>query len=182
MKDFKEKYKFAILRGGLSNSPGGDKKIDSTFENFYFEAKLEKVPVGVYYMSWASTAEQGKEEALFLYDNCLKNKVFELPIFMYIENATNWGKKPGVTDAIIAFCETIKSKGLRPGVSASLYWFNKMIDTPRLKEYPKWVQHISEKEPVWTCENVEFWGNSCNGKIDGKFVNENIALTEIKQN
>jgi len=114
--DFKkaanEGVKFAIIRGAHTASDKSYNK-DSQFENHYKNAKANNIDIGVYYYSKAITYEEGKKEALFLYDNCLLGKTFEYPIYIDIED-TNYQQKAGktsVTNAINGFCETLENLG-----------------------------------------------------------------------
>ena len=75
-------YQFAILRGGYTGYGDLQKYKDECFEDFYKQAKSINFPVGVSYDSCASTENKGIEEANFLYENCLKGKIFEFPVYI----------------------------------------------------------------------------------------------------
>ena len=118
----KQSYDFAIIRGGFTGwGANRTKNKDDSFEKFYAAAKKAGVPVGCYYYSCANDAAGGKSEAAFLYEQCLKGKQFEMPIYIDVENV-QWqlGNKKGVTDAIIAFGEYLEELGYYVGVYASL--------------------------------------------------------------
>ena len=91
-------FEFAILRGGFTGyGSSRSKNKDTQFERFYREAKEIGFPIGVYYYSCATNEYEGIEEAKFLYENCLKGKQFEYPIYIDVEES-RWqlNKKKGI--------------------------------------------------------------------------------------
>ena len=82
----KEGIEFVIIRGSFTGSENKSFIKDDRFEEHYRNAKKAGLCVGVYHYSRATNYEEGKKEAEFLYNNCLKGKKFEYPI--YID--TNW--------------------------------------------------------------------------------------------
>lgn len=163
-------YEFAILRGGYSTYGIIRKKmIDNSFERFYQQAKAIGFPVGAYYYSTAKTSAEGEAEAKFFYKNCLQGKQFEMPIYIDVENEQWQSKdKNGVTNAIIAFCEYLESKGYYVGVYASLSWFNTKIDVSRLKNYTKWVAKWvlnANSKPSVSFSAFDMWQYTDSGRI-----------------
>lgn len=174
-------YSFVILRGGYTGYGVNRSKVkDSCFEDFYKQAKNIGMPVGVYWYSCANNAAFGKSEAEFLYNNCLKGKQFEYPIYIDVEEV-RWQAKDrkGVTDAIIAFCEYLENLGYYVGIYASLDWFSNRIETKRLNEYTKWVAAWRSSKPKFSFSNFDLWQNSDNGKVAGKTVDTNVAYVDF---
>ena len=173
---------FVILRGGYTGQGNGKTRYkDKMFETFYKDAKKAGLAVGVYYYSCADTKKEAIAEAEFLYENCLKGKQFEMPIYIDVEDPI-WqaGKKKNVTNAVIAFCETLEAKGYYVGVYASLSWFNSQLDTSRLNEYSKWVACWSKTKPAFKYSNYDMWQNSDRGKIGNKYVDTDIAYKDFE--
>lgn len=79
-------YEFVILRGGFTSQSNRITYKDTKFENFYKQAKDANIPIGVYYYSTATNRQEGIAEANFLYNNCLKKKKFEMPIYIDVED------------------------------------------------------------------------------------------------
>jgi lysozyme len=75
-----EGVNFAILRGAYSLSK------DIRFEEYYNNAKAAGLNVGVYHYTRATTVEQSITEAKFLLNNILQGKIFELPIYLDVED------------------------------------------------------------------------------------------------
>lgn len=155
----KDGAEFVIIRGGLTGwGSSRVKSKDACFEKFYKEAKQIGLPCGCYYYSCADSAKKGEEEAEFLYNNCLKGKQFEFPIYIDVEDE-HWqlGKKNGVTDAIIAFCRYLEKKGFFAGVYSSTSWFENSIDTKRLEAFSKWVADWRGKKPTFKYNGFDMW-------------------------
>lgn len=177
----KKQYDFAIIRGAATGWGAGRKKfVDDCFETFYKQAKSAGVPIGCYYYSCATDAAGGKAEAEYLYENCLEGKQFEFPIYIDVEN-TQWqlGVKKGVTDAIIAFCDTLEKLGYFCGVYASAYWFYNHIDTSRLSRYTKWVAAWSSKKPDFVFNAFDIWQYSDKGECGGKTVDLDVSYRDF---
>ena len=177
----KRDYEFVILRGGFTGyGANRTKNKDSRFETFYKQAKAAGVPVGCYWYSCANDASSGEAEARFLYENCLKNKQFEYPIYIDVEE-TRWqlGVKKGVTDAIIAFCTYLEKLGFYCGVYSSTYWFNYHIDTARLYAYTKWVADWRGTKPAFNYNGFGMWQYSEKGSCGGVQVDLNTAYVDF---
>ncbi len=154
--DFKkaasEGVKYAIVKGG-----GGDcgLYVDPKFSQNYTNAKAAGLPVGTYWFSKALTVEDALREADYFYNNCLKGKKFDLPVYMdvEVEAQLNLGQRL-LTDIVKAWCERIKAKGYCVGIYSSLAFFNNLMYDNELQDYTHWV----------AC-----WGNSCNYKYKNTY-------------
>ena len=88
-----------------------------------------------------------------MYENCLKGKQFEYPIYIDVEDDTggkNWLRNAGkkaITDGIVGFCETLENKGYYVGIYANLDWFNNLINLDRVKDYDKWLAAWLKNKP-----------------------------------
>lgn len=132
---------FVILRGAYSVYK------DTQFENYYAKCKSLNLPVGVYHYSMATTVEQAKIEAKFLYEKVLKNKQFELPIYIDVEDKVQLAlSKQLLTDIVKAWCEYLEAKNYFVGIYAGKYTFQSDLDDAQLKRYTHWI-------PMWgkTC-------------------------------
>lgn len=170
-KNAKEQgVKFAILRAGYTGSSDGTSKaIDEKYERNYKEAKKQKIGVGAYWYSRATSKSKGEAEAKYMYDKCLKGKQFEYPIYIDVED-TVYQKKAGkkaVTEAIIGFCEYLENKGYWVGIYASdISGFKEMMNVNDLKAYDKWVARYGS-EPKYVTSYGMWQFSSTNGKIRG---------------
>lgn len=146
-------YNFVIIRAGYTGyGDGVSKAKDIQFENNYAKAKAIGMPVGAYYFTIATDYQKGVDEANWLYENCLKGKQFEYPIFIDVEDDAGGRRylrnagKDKTTDGIIGFCETLENKGYYVGIYGSdISTFKDMVNIDRLKDYDKWVASYDSK-------------------------------------
>lgn len=169
--------KFLILRAGFTGyGTGVSFNKDKCFEDFYKKAKKHNIPVGAYWYSCANTYEKGVNEGKYMYENCLKDKQFEYPIYIDVEdNRHQVNKKRGVTDAIKGFCETLEKLGYYVGIYASdISGFKEKMYIDELKQYDKWVARYGSK-PKYVSE-YGMWQSSSSGRING--YNGNLDTDE----
>lgn len=132
-----EGVEFVILRGAYSMGK------DTLFDKYYSACKELSLPVGVYQYSMAQTVAQARKEAEFLYNNVLKGRKFEYPIYIDIEDKTQLALSRDVlTDIAVAWCEYLEAKKYYVGIYAGKYTFRDQMDDARLKRYTHWV-------PIW---------------------------------
>lgn len=172
---------FAILRAGFTGW-GGDgtgKNKDSCFEDFYRQAKAKGIPVGAYWYSCANTYAKGKAEAEYMYNNCLKGKQFEYPIYMDVEEDRHQQVgKSRMADAIKGFCEYLENKGYYVGIYANSNYFNNFIDTAKLYMYDKWLAVWTSNKPSFRYGDYGLWQNSSSGYISGMRVDTDYAYKD----
>lgn len=159
---------FLILRAGFTGwGTGVNYNKDNCFEDFYSKAKQIGIPVGAYWYSCANTKEKGVAEARFMYENCLKGKQFEFPIYIDVEDTHHQvNNKRGVTDAIIGFCETLENLGYYVGIYASdISGFKDKMYINELDAYDKWVARYGS-EPKYV-KQYGMWQSTSSGRING---------------
>lgn len=164
---------FAILRAGYTGyGDGVSKAKDPNFEGFYSAAKICGLPVGAYWFSIATSYQKGVDEANWMYNNCLKGKQFEYPIYIDVEDDTG-GKqylrkagKQATTDGIKGFCETLEKLGYYVGIYASdISGFKDMMYVDQLTRYDKWVARYGS-EPTYVT-SYGMWQYSSTGRVSG---------------
>ena len=165
--------KYAIIRAGYTGySDGVSKAIDECFEEFYSTCKSIGLPVGAYWFSIATSYEKGKAEAEFMYNNCLKGKQFEYPIYIDVEDDTGGRQylrkagKQATTDGIKGFCETLEKLGYYVGIYASdISGFKDMMYVDQLTKYDKWVARYGS-EPQYVKE-YGMWQYTSSERVNG---------------
>lgn len=129
-----EGVEFVILRGAYTTGK------DTLFEKYYAACKLYNLPVGVYQYSMAQTVAEAKKEAEFLYNNVLKGKQFEYPIYIDIEDKTQLAlSKDLLTNIAITWCEYLEAKGYFVGIYSGKYIFRDNMHDDKLKGYTHWL-------------------------------------------
>ena len=161
---------FAIIKAGGSDAGF---YTDSKWEANYKGAKAAGIPIGAYYFVGKDcvTAAAGKADAeRFL--KILKGKQLEYPVYMDNE-AQPASAKVGITEATIAFCETMESAGYFVGIYGSaVSGFKERMDDTKLTPYAHWVAQYASK-----CSykgNYGIWQYSSKGSVDG--ISGNVDL------
>lgn len=176
-----EGVEFVIVRGSYTGSKNKSLVKDKSFEKHYKNSKANGLGVGVYHFSRACSYEEGKKEADFLYENCLKNKEFEYPIYIDVEDNVYQAKagKTAITQAIKGFCETLENKGYYVGIYASSNWFKNYINTAELNMYDKWIAQWSKSKPTEFQYGMWQFGGETNkvrsNKIAGIICDQNYV-------
>ena len=160
-----EGVNFVMIRAGYTGySDGISKRIDDCFFKHYKNCKDNNLMVGAYWFSRATTYEQGRSEAEFMYNNCLKDKLFEYPIAIDVEDSYYQSKagRDKVTEAIKGFCEYLESKKYYVCIYANSNWFKNYIDTDKLNKYDKWIANWGYNKPESTVCGIWQFGGETN--------------------
>lgn len=168
----KDGIEFVIMRAGFGREPD---QVDNCFEKNYKNAKAAGLKVGAYWYSYAVSVNDARLEA----DACmqvLKGKTFDLPIFYDIEERFQFAKgKSFCSQIAIAFCDKLKSSGLRPGLYMSLSPLCSYITDEVQKAYPLWIAQYNN-----VCQydgNYAIWQYSDKGKVSG--VDGNVDMNYL---
>lgn len=155
--------RFCILKAGGSDA--GRYK-DKKFESNYAYAKANGIKVGCYYFNGSacvSSAAGVADAQHFL--SLISGKTFDYPCFADLEAPTSQTRQ-GNTDAVIAFCETLKSAGVQTGIYASdISGFKDRLDISRLGAYDKWVARYGSSPKYAT--DFQIWQYSSSGTVEG---------------
>lgn len=157
---------FAILRVGFTGYGTGESlHKDDAFERHYEELHKRDVPLGAYWYSCANTVSEGVREA----KRCLEyisEKTLLYPVFIDVEDSHHQqpSSKKVLTDAVVAFCETIENAGYYVGIYSSSSWFSYEMDYGRLSPYDLWVAQWSASEPSM---RKGIWQYTSKGKLQG---------------
>lgn len=166
---------FAMLRAGYGRY---DNQKDERFEANYKGATAAGIPVGAYHYSYATTAEQAKQEAeVFL--GWIKGKNLTYPVAFDIEDKkqANLGVSV-ISDIIRAFCETVEAAGYYVVVYANKDWLTNRIDADCKSRYDIWLAQWTSK-PTYT-GSYGMWQYTSDGAVDGIAgrVDMNIAYKD----
>lgn len=167
-------YDFVIIKAGGSDDGF---YTDSCFESFYDLARAAGLHVGAYYFVGPqfTSAEDGRADAE-RFIRILGKRLFDMPVYVDIE-CTRPADKDGVTDAAIAFCETMEEAGYYAGIYASEYsGFRDRLDADCLTPYTWWVAAWGDTEPRIPCG---IWQYNNNGRVGGVTVDEDEAVEDF---
>ncbi len=176
---------FAIIRTGY-----GVSHTDNYFKHNMEGALAQGIPVGVYHFSYALNAAGAKNEAAFVLKllEPYKDKI-TLPVFFDFEYDTvDYAKKQGVTlgkEAFnahtVAFCETIKAAGYKPGTYYNLDYLRRYVDINRVGKYVQWyAQYASNASAsgwaIWQYSS-SYTIPGCSGRFDVNVLADASLLT-----
>lgn len=134
----KEGVDFVIIRGGGGDGKNGIYK-DVRFEENYKKAKALGMPVGVYWFFNSFTESRAKEEAEFFFQNCLKGKQFELPIYIDVEQGVLKQSRRSLTNNVLTWLKYIRARGYWVGIYASTSTFSSNLYDNELRSYAHWI-------------------------------------------
>lgn len=186
-----EGVKFVIIRGGFTGYANKDMAKDDRFEEHYKNATDNDLDIGVYFFSRATTYNEGKKEAEFLYNNCLKGKTFNYPIYIDVEDTYYQQKvsKDKIDDAIKGFCDYIEGKNGYAGVYCNLNWANNHMNYDKLsKDYDFWLAYWGSEMPKrdkYGNYGVWQYGGETNlvrsNKIDNRVCDQNYSYKDYRK-
>ena len=93
----------------------------------------------------AKSVSEARSEANFLINNVLKEKQFEYPIYMDVEDKVQGALgKDLLTDIVIAFCDTLEKAGYYVGIYSSASFFGTYMHESKLERFDKWIAQWSK--------------------------------------
>lgn len=173
-----EGVEFVIIKGG-----GGDDGlyVDRQFVSNYNKAKKLGIPVGCYWFSKALTLDQAKKEADYFYDNCLKGRQFELPVYMDVENKQQLAVS-NLIDIVYQWCKNIENRGYYVGIYGSTSKLNGVMKDAKLDVFDKWVAHWAKACSYSKPYGMWQFGGETNlirsNKINGQTVDQDYMLKD----
>lgn len=130
---------FVIIKAGYSTSTV------PTWEINYANAKNSGMKVGAYWYSYASSIEEGIEEAK-AFVRALKGKQLDFPVYLDLEEKKQFDKgKSFCTGLVEAFCGELERAGYYAGVYCSTYWFTNFVDENVREKRPAWIADYRDK-------------------------------------
>ena len=179
----KEGVRFAVLKGG-----GADDGyyVDGRFVSNYETCVSLGLPVGVYWFSAAKTEDEARKEARWFFDRCLKDRVFDLPVYIDVEDRRmlSLGKEK-LTNVIAAWCEELENNGFFVGIYSSLSVFRSSVVDERLLSYTHWVAQWYDECTYAHPEVLGLWqfGGETNvirtNKVAGKLCDQDYMYIDF---
>lgn len=157
-----------IIRAGHGTSE------DPLFLSNYINAKNAGLRVGAYWYTNCVNVKEAKTEAqVFL--NVIKNKTFELPVYMDIEEKSQVAlADKQITAVVNTFCTTLEKAGYYAGVYSMDSFFVRKSMRQLQKRYSTWVAKWSENTPRY-CTSFDLWQYTNTAKIDG--INTDVDVS-----
>ena len=160
---------YAIIRCGYRGSSTGALIQDPYFTSHIKGAKAAGLKVGVYFFTTAMSETEAVEEASMCAALC-SGYGLSYPVFMDCESSNRAGynnmSAAQRTAIIKAFCNTLKSAGLTPGVYANKTWFTEKINTSELGGVKIWLAQYNAAGPTYS-GHYDLWQYTSKGSVDG---------------
>ncbi len=168
---------FAIIRIGYGVTYTPNQK-DKFFERNY-NGLHGKIPIGIYYYSYAKNIGDGIKEA----ENCLKylaGRKIDLPIFYDVEdNSMNH-----INEVTREFVQTIRNAGYKTGIYTYKYWLESgKVDHRQFNDCIKWWAAYGKNNGIISCScpsAADIWQYTSKGTVPGISGNVDMNTTEIK--
>lgn len=159
--------KGVVLRAGY-----GRGNVDGKFRENIKKAINTGLPIGIYWFSYAYTAEMAKREAQYCNDVIAPYKDhINLPVFFDWEgDSMNYMKKNGVapsksliTEMNKVFCERVNELGYEAGYYLNLDYSRNWVDESKLKKYKRWLAWWTSQKQT----DCYMWQYTDKGKVSG---------------
>lgn len=164
-----------VMARTVSSNKNGKYK-DATFEQNYQGCKSVGLPIGAYFISYATTFEQFDGE-LDLCLEALNGKELDMPLAMDIETeaSKNVGKDK-LTQWIIQEAQKIEDKGFYPMLYSGLYFSRDYIDMELIhnNNLDFWLAAYLQNEPE---DEHTIWQYTSKGQIAG--INHDVDLNHV---
>lgn len=165
---------FVIIRAGW-----GQKTLDKKFRRNIEACNKKNIPCGVYWFSYAYTAEMAKIEAKSCLAAISPYRITYPVCFDFEYDSVSYAAKHGVnvtkklaSDISIAFLREIEMAGYWPMNYTNLDFYNRYFDD-RVKKYDLWAARYTQKEKD-IVNGAGLWQYSSTGRVDG--INGNVDL------
>lgn len=139
-------FSFVIIKAGGADA--GYYK-DPQFERYYADAVAAGLGVGAYYFTgpnFAGAAQGVLEARQFL--QLIAGKKFDYPVAADVEAVPTSAGKKAITDATLAFLQTLEAAGYFASVYASdVSGFQSRLDDARLATFDHWVARYNTAGP-----------------------------------
>ena len=153
------KVSFVVIRAGYGRELS---QVDERFEEYYRNCKAQGLPLGCYWYSYATTAEDARREARTCMQ-IIKGKKFEYPILLDYEEGRQNNRT--TAEAVIpAFMDEMQKNGYYTALYSYYSMLKYTIPEWIQKKYDIWVAHYASSTP-YTGHKV--WQYSCKGQIPG---------------
>lgn len=164
---------FVILRiGWIGNK--NNHTLDKKFEEYYKQAKLAGLKVGIYVYNYCKSIEAVKSGAKWVLDN-LKNREIDMPIFLDMEDSTIIDVK-NLNLLCKEFCNIINQTQYISGIYANKDWFINKINIKELLNYKIWLAEWNNQENHTLGYKVDLWQYTSNGEVSG--INGRVDLNK----
>ena len=159
----KDEVDFVIIRAGYGKLSS---QKDARFEEYYAACERYNIPKGVYWFSYAISAEEALQEADACME-CIKGKKFEYPVWFDYEAPQGYElqRNPQIARAVIdAFCVKMYDNHYFVGLYSYYSLMMEAIPEDIQARYDIWLAHYCDNTPY---TSLKMWQYTGTGHIDG---------------
>lgn len=154
---------FAVIRCGYGNDQTDQD--DEQWERNVSECERLGIPYGVYFYSYALTADMAVSEGQHAV-RLLRGHTPDLPVFYDLEeNSQLVLGSSGLAEIARIFTDIVSAQGYEVGVYASLNWWNHYLTDPVFENWYRWVAEWRS-----SCSyggRYEMWQYASDGSVNG---------------
>lgn len=164
---------FVIIRiGWIGNK--NNHTLDKKFEEYYKQAKLAGLKIGIYVYNYCKSIEVVKSGAKWVLDN-LKNREIDMPIFLDMEDSSILDGN-NLNLLCKEFCNIINQTQYISGIYANKDWFINKLNIKELLNYKIWLAEWNNQENHTLGYKVNLWQYTSNGEVPG--INGRVDLNK----
>lgn len=168
---------FIIIRVGTGLGFGKEYVEDDYFRQNIKGALDANIPVGVYFYSYATTNEEAKNEARWVY-NIIKDYDIKLPVVFDWESWSSFNSLNlsihDINEIANSFLDEISSLGYKGMLYGSKNYLQKIWDT----DYPIWLAHYTKQTNYEG--DYDIWQLCDNGRVSG--INGYVDINVMYEN
>lgn len=168
---------FIMIRVGSMKGINGKYFVDSKFKQNIKQANQYKIPVGIYFYSYADSLKAAKKDAQWVLKQIKDYKV-DLPIVFDWEEWENFTEYHlsffRLTNMAETFLKTIEKAGYEGMLYSSKYYLENIWFPTK---YDIWLAHYTQQTDY---KNYRFWQICNDGTVDGIKGAVDIDIQKIK--
>ena len=140
------------------------------------QALAAGLKVGAYHYAKFATVAGAKAEAAYFLDS-ISSFTLNYPVVLDLEENKKGANKKKLTDAAIAFLDSIEEAGYTAMLYTGKYFLENTLDESRLTNYALWIARYNSS----LGRSTDIWQHSDSGKISGisTKVDLNIAYRDF---
>ncbi|MBR3199054.1 MAG: glycoside hydrolase family 25 protein [Bacilli bacterium] len=166
---------FVFIRVGSQKGKNGEYYLDSKFKENIKGLNQEKIPVGIYFFSYADNNKEALKQAKWVIKQ-IKDYKISLPVVFDWENWTKYKEYNlsfyHLTQIATTFTDEIEKHGYETMLYSSKYYLENIWQNPK---QDIWLAHYTNKTDYKGKYKV--WQICDDGKIDG--INDNYVDIDI---
>lgn len=177
---------FAMIRAGYRGYATGELMQDTRFLEYIQGASNAGLDIGIYFFSQAINEQEAIEEANYVLSMISEYDItypiaFDWEYITTDEARTDDLPREQLTNAAIAFCETIKNAGYTPIIYGNAATLIFRFDLSLLGEYDFWLAQYYDAPQFYY--DFKMWQYTSSGIVDGisNYVDMNVCMKKYNE-